>query len=171
MTAANTALVLAVRRAAVHCLIAMRPPDLIKRCACPERTWAKCPPRLARAQDGATASAAGSPWTSTSSPPTIRSVAEAVAARETLLRDVAGRTLWPRHGPARRAAGPVTLAELAARYARAQAENPDRAPTYHGNLRACLALITAAPLGALPVAAVTDDLLEAPAVRPRAAGL
>ena len=102
----------------------------------------------------------------------IRSVAHAVAARDAFL------TAWRTEGPAapaaaatRPAAG-VTLEELATRFKAAQADDPDRSATYHGNLRACLALITGAAipdarahgpqtLGELAVTAVTDDQLEA----------
>ena len=74
----------------------------------------------------------------------IRSVAEAVAARERLL------PLLRADAPPVAAAAPrpegVTLSEVATRYAAAQADNPDRSATYLGNLGACLALITSAPI-------------------------
>jgi integrase len=169
----------------------MRPPDLLKRCGCPDLSWAKCAHgwHLLKMIDGHRQRVSFDtrfriklidgkrqvvPFDPRASDPgsLIRSVADAVAARDAFL------TTWRTGGPTATAAAPaptaagVTLGELATRYAAAQADNPDRSATYLGNLDACLALITSAPiadarphgpqtLGALPVTAVTDDQLEA----------
>jgi integrase len=157
----------------------MRPPDLLKRCGCRERDWAKCAGHgwhVIKMVDGQRRRISLDRHFGHTK---IRSVKDAIAARDALLQQWRDGALAPgRRSRSPAAATPagggddvVTLAVLAQRFQDAKKEDPDRSKTWKGNLRACCAKVTETPLkeavdggpqtvGALAVAAVTDDLLE-----------